>query len=420
MPIRIAYQVLLYISAVILRILGVFLSGEAKLKRLLSGRYDTLERLKKLPPKHKKRVWAHAASLGEYDMLSPLLKNLEQQYDIEIAVSFFSPSGFEHAEIPDHWMRFYMLHDTPRAARFFIKKLQPNLVIFAKYEFWLSHLRILNQNQIPFLYWNTALRPSHFLTKLAAYPWRKALEKSILFACQNQETQTILNRILPNTPNLLTGDMRFLQTAQVRNLPCIFSNKEVAQWQEKKNIVWGSSWQEELEVLKQVIPLNSGAYRFILAPHDVSEKNLLYMESQLPGKTQRLSQWLQNPKSEVVVLVDGIGKLKYMYRYASVALVGGGFTNALHNIIEPLSHGVPVLFGSNHAKFPEAQDAINAKAALHADTPKELSEILTFLLFHRGNTQLINFHQNQARAYFESNTPKMEGIRPYCEAVLTK
>lgn len=420
MPIRIAYQFLLYVSAVILRILGVFLSEEAKLKRLLSGRYDTIERLKKLPPKNKKRVWAHAASLGEFDMLSPLLKSLEQQNKVEIAVSFFSPSGFEHAEMPSHWMRFYMLHDTPRAARFFIKKLQPNLVIFAKYEFWLSHLRALNQNQIPFLYWNTALRPSHFLTKLAAYPWRKALEKSLLFACQNQETQNILNHILPNTPNLLTGDMRFLQTALVRDLPTIFTDKEVAQWQEKRNIVWGSSWQEELEVLTQVVTLNTDDYRFVLAPHDVSEKNLSHIESQLLGQTQRLSLWLQNPIPKVVVLVDGIGKLKYIYRYASVAIVGGGFTNALHNIIEPLSHGVPVLFGSNHAKFPEAQQAVNAKAALHADTPKELSEILTFLLFHRGNTQLINFHQNQARTYFESNTPKMEGVRPYCEAVLTK
>lgn len=420
MPIRIAYQFLLYISAVILRILSVFLSGEAKLKRLLSGRYNTIERLKKLPPKHKKRIWAHAASLGEFDMLSSLLKNLEQQYDIEIAVSFFSPSGFEHAEMPSHWMRFYMLHDTPREARFFIKKLQPNLVIFAKYEFWLSHLRALNQNQIPFLYWNTALRPSHFLTNLAAYTWRKALEKSLLFACQNQETQNILNRILPYTPNLLTGDMRFLQTAQVRDLPCIFSDKEVTQWQEKKNIVWGSSWQEELEVLRQVIPLNSGAYRFVIAPHDVSEKNLFYIESQLPGITQRLSQWLQKPNPEVVVLVDGIGKLKYIYRFASVALVGGGFTNALHNIIEPLSHGVLVLFGSNHAKFPEAQDAVNAKAALHADTAKELTDILTFLLFHRGNSQLIQFHQNQARAYFERNMPNLSVVLPYFATVLTK
>lgn len=420
MPLRFAYQFLLYVSAVILRILSVFLPGEAKLNRLLSGRKNTVERLKKLPPKQKKRVWAHAASLGEFDMLRPLLRKLEQQNDIEIAVSFFSPSGFEHVEMPSHWMRLYMLHDTPSAARFFIKKLQPNLVIFAKYEFWLSHLRILNQNQIPFLYWNTALRASHFLIQPWAYSWRNALEKALLFACQNKETQRILNGILPLTPNLLTGDMRFLQTAQVRDLPGIFTDKEVAQWQEKRNIVWGSAWQEELEVLTQVIPLNTGDYRFVLAPHDVSEKNLSHIESQLPGQTQRLSQWLQNPIPEMVVLVDGIGKLKYIYRYASVAIVGGGFTNALHNIIEPLSLGVPVLFGSNHAKFPEAQEAINAKAALHADTPKELTDILTFLLFHRGNAQLIRFHQNQARAFFDSNTPNLDVVLPYCTAALTK
>ena len=398
----------------------ISLGGESKLAKMLLGRKQSLERLKQIPPKNKKRVWAHAASLGEFQMLLPLLQKIETELNSEIHVSFFSPSGYEHAEMPPSWQSHYLQQDTPLLANRFVSLLQPDLVIFAKYEFWLSHIRVLNHKNIPFLYWNVLLRNNHFLTKSWAQPWRNALKRALVFGCQNITTQQILTSLLPTTPCLLTGDIRFLQTAELKNSPSVFSDSEIKKWEEKPNIVWGSSWQEELEMLIEVAPLNTGDYRFVLAPHDVSEKNLLHIESKLHGKSQRLSQWMQHPQTNAIVLVDGIGKLKYIYRHAKIAIIGGGFKNALHNIIEPLSLGVPVLFGSNHEKFPEAQEAVNAKAALHANTPKELARILTFLLFHSGNSQLIRFHQSQAQAFFESNTPKMEGVWPFCLAALTK
>lgn len=420
MLVRLAYQLLMYLSQAALALLALFLSGESKLTKMLRGRKQSLERLKLIPPKNKKRVWAHAASLGEFQMLLPLLQKIQTEIDSEIHVSFFSPSGYEHAEMPPNWKSHYLQHDTPLLANRFVTLLQPDLVIFAKYEFWLSHIRVLNHKNIPFLYWNVLLRNDHFLTKPWAKPWRNALQKAQVFGCQNHTTQQILTTLLPTTPCLLTGDIRFLQTAQLNTSPSVFSDSEIKQWDEKPNIVWGSSWQEELEVLLQVAPLNTGKYRLVLAPHDVSEKNLGHIESQVQEQTQRLSQWLKHPQPHAIVLVDGIGKLKYIYRHATVAIVGGGFKNALHNIIEPLSNGVPVLMGNHHEKFPEAQEAVNAKAALHADTPSELAKTLNFLLFHRGSTQLIHFHQKQAKAFFESNTPKMEGVWPFCLAALTK
>lgn len=420
MSIKLAYQILMYLTQWGLDIIGIFLSKEAKLTKVLNGRRSTLERLKQLPPKSKKRIWAHAASLGEYQMLLPLLERLQNEFDIEIHVSFFSPSGFEHAENPQQWHFHYLQHDTPKNAHTYISLLNPDIAIFAKYEFWLSHLDVLNQKNIPFFYWNTLLRNEHFLTKFWAKSWIKSLSHCQIIFCQNQLTLRILENLMPNTPKLMTGDIRFLQTQELSKLPSIFNPEEERIWQQKTNIVWGSSWKEELEILLKLIPLKTPKYRFIIAPHDVSEANLKSIESSISVATQRLSDWQKNPLDDTIILVDGIGKLRYIYRYAALAIIGGGFKNALHNIIEPLSCGVPVLFGNQHQKFPEAKEAVEAKAALHARTTDELADTLAFLLFHGGNNQTIEFHQSKAKEFFSENTPNIERAMPYFSAILPK
>ena len=41
-----------------------------------------------------------------------------------------------------------------------------------------------------------------------------------------------------------------------------------------------------------------------------------------------------------------------------VAYIGGGFGSGIHNILEAVAFGVPVIFGPNHQKFPEAGEII--------------------------------------------------------------
>jgi len=54
------------------------------------------------------------------------------------------------------------------------------------------------------------------------------------------------------------------------------------------------------------------------------------------------------------MIIDNIGMLSSVYRYASIAAVGGGFGRGIHNILEPACWGIPVLFGPHHLKFREA------------------------------------------------------------------
>jgi 3-deoxy-D-manno-octulosonic-acid transferase len=64
------------------------------------------------------------------------------------------------------------------------------------------------------------------------------------------------------------------------------------------------------------------------------------------------------PSGTRVVIVNTIGHLSYLYRYGTLAYIGGGFGKGIHNILEAATYGLPVIFGPNHHKFSEALELI--------------------------------------------------------------
>ena len=66
--------------------------------------------------------------------------------------------------------------------------------------------------------------------------------------------------------------------------------------------------------------------------------------------------------------------LSNIYQYASAAFIGGGYTNALHNILEPAAFGIPVMFGNYHSKFPEAKEMIEKGGGIEVKMFVELEE----------------------------------------------
>jgi 3-deoxy-D-manno-octulosonic-acid transferase len=60
--------------------------------------------------------------------------------------------------------------------------------------------------------------------------------------------------------------------------------------------------------------------------------------------------------------------------------LGGGFSGSLHNILEPLAYGLPVLYGPKHEKFPEAQQFIDLGFAQVITDAQGLDQILLSLI----------------------------------------
>jgi 3-deoxy-D-manno-octulosonic-acid transferase len=77
--------------------------------------------------------------------------------------------------------------------------------------------------------------------------------------------------------------------------------------------------------------------------------------------------------------------LSRLYRYGTVAYVGGGFHRAgIHNILEAAVYGMPVLFGPVHQKAREATDLKKLGGAFVVRNTPDLDEVMKALLSDPG------------------------------------
>ena len=178
----------------------------------------------------------------------------------------------------------------------------------------------------------------------------------------------------------ISGDTRFDRVWSLRNehrdLPLItqFANG-------KRVIVAGSTWPEDEALWATYWPQATPDLGLIIAPHEINASHIEQVMTQFP-QAQRYTQLAAGAalRSNVLV-VDNVGMLSALYRYALVTFVGGGFgKEGIHNILEPATYGKPVLFGPVFDKFPEAPALITAGGAFIVNNAAELKSRMDLLL----------------------------------------
>lgn len=327
-----------------------------------TGRKDWRNKLQKVFSADRgKVVWFHCASLGEFEQGLPLMRRFkEENPDIFLLVTFFSPSGYEirrNVPIADHVC--YLPVDTKRNARDFLKIAHPEMAVFVKYDFWYHYLDALKTREIPTFFISSIFRPEQYFFKFYGSWTRKYLRNVAGFFVQNETSKRLLESIgVKNV--VVSGDTRFDRTLSLAEnpqpLPLIEKFKGAAFL-----VVGGSSWQPEEEILHALSQENHENLKIIIAPHDVSEGHIQYLEEQFEGQCLLYSKANEkNITKYNVLIINSIGLLSRIYLYADMALIGGAFGSGLHNILEALTYGVPVFFGPKTKKFPEAQQAIDA------------------------------------------------------------
>lgn len=301
-------------------------------------------------------VWMHCASLGEFEQGRPILEAYKKANpDHRILLTFFSPSGYEirkNYALADEV--FYLPLDTKKNAKQFLKIVQPKLAIFVKYDFWYHFLTQLKSQNIP-----TILVSAVFHPKQIFFKWYGGLHRAMLrcfqqLFVQDETSKKLLENKLQLDTVRIAGDSRVDRVIQIANkkskLPIIeaFTNQ-------KKVLVAGSTWPADENVLCDFITKSKSDWKFIIAPHEIGVAHLNSIEQKLKGITVRYSQVDQTDlATKKVLIIDNIGMLSTLYRYAQIAYVGGGFGKSIHNILEPAAYGIPVVFGPAHQHFKEA------------------------------------------------------------------
>lgn len=315
----------------------------------------------------EKVIWFHCASLGEFEQGRPVIQGWKNEFPNDfILVTFFSPSGYEikkNDEIADFIC--YLPLDTPRNAKKFIKHFNPSSAFFVKYEFWLNYIAQASRNGTKLYSISAIFRSDQRFFKWYGKSFKKALESFDTIFLQREENKALLERYgIENT--IVAGDTRYDRVAD--RLELDVRNKYFEHWRFSNEpiLVVGSSWPDDEAIIIPQINKKAIKIKVILAPHEVNDKHIAEIETLLSVPYQKYTELSEDnlPKeSTQVIILDCIGILAEAYKYGTVSYVGGGFGTGLHNILEPAVFGLPVIFGPEFEKFPEAYDFIAAGIA---------------------------------------------------------
>jgi 3-deoxy-D-manno-octulosonic-acid transferase len=363
-------------------------------------------------------IWFHFASLGEFEQGRPILEAMRERHpDKKTVVTFFSPSGYEiRKNTPLADAVYYLPLDTPKNALHFIDSIKPDVAIFTKYEYWYHYFNELNRQDIPLYIISGIFRPGQVFFKWYGGLHRKILNFVTYFFLQDQQSKQLLNNIgLTNVT--ISGDTRFDRVwANVQQPRPVLLVNEFKNGQ--KIFIAGSTWPED-EKLLATLPALHPDWRFIFAPHEISEEKINKLMELLPkGSAIKYSE-IQNSKEDLfkthnsplkTLIIDNIGMLSSLYAYGDIAYIGGGFGVGIHNTLEAAAFGLPVIFGPNYLKFNEARELIALKAGFSIGNETQLKGITDTLITdeafynatskkisnyvreHTGATQIIMSH----------------------------
>lgn len=374
------YNIFLFLFRIGVRIAALF---NKKAGSFLSGRKDLFERLQSALNGNNKIIWMHCASLGEFEQGRPVLEQLRKDHpDHKLLVTFFSPSGYEIMKNYKgaDWV-FYLPVDGAANAKRFLDIVNPVLVVFVKYEYWYHYFANIRKRGIPLLMVSAIFRENSAFFKWYGGLYRKMLQCITHLFIQNKESAELLSRILPEDNYTIAGDTRFDRVIDIAEkgdpIPLIeqFTGNT-------KTIIAGSSWPADETVLQKTFSAMKGREKLILAPHDISNDHIAQVQSLFPGcllYSQLLSGERKTDENDVLV-IDNIGLLSRVYRYAHTCYIGGAFREGLHNILEAAVYGKPVIFGPDYRKFMEAGGLIEAGGAFSITDDRMLTSVLLRLI----------------------------------------
>ena len=353
---KILYSIGIYVYGVFIFIASLF---NEKARLLRNGQHNAFKLLKEKVDPDGGYVWFHAASLGEFEQGRPVIEQLKRdQPEVKILLTFFSPSGYEiRKNYAGADIVSYLPLDIPGNAWYFVNLVKPSKAIFIKYEFWPNYLLALQHANVPVFSISAIFRPEQVFFKGYGNWYLNLLRTFSHIFVQDKVSLDLLESHQIATASVC-GDTRFDRVydlfKQAKQLPLIEEFVKNA----PQVIVAGSTWPKDEELLVRYLKLHPDV-KLILVPHEVHASHISGISGLLDGNFVRYSEATpENVQNTNCLVVDVIGILSSIYRYANVAYIGGGFGVGIHNTLEAAVYGIPVVFGPNYQKFREARELI--------------------------------------------------------------
>ena len=391
-----------------------------------------LGRAPSLPPSSRKRVWLHAVSVGEVNLLKPILAQLRQDRpDWEFVVSATSKTG--HALAKKLFQNqpgsvgtvdkadggnnvaavFYCPLDFSWAVNSAISRIKPDMLVLIELELWPNLVRAAFRRGVKVAIANGRISDGSY----RSYRWiRRFLRgtfSSLDLVAASDELNAGYFRELGADPAkmVVTGSIKFDGVRTERNNPKTVELANLAgiqlgfgQAKEQDTVFLAGSTQDpEEEMALNTFRGLSGEYpnlKLILVPRHPerfdavarmlegsglpwTRRSNLYAtgkaearDSQETGKranpTEAERAEAERTKTERILLIDTIGELGAWWGTAAIAFVGGSMgKRGGQNMLEPAGYGAAVCFGPNTKNFRDISERMlraDAAEVVHDET----------------------------------------------------
>lgn len=403
------YNIGIFLYALVVRIISPF---HRKARKMILGHKETYRILRQQIDPNDSYIWFHAASLGEFEQGRPIMEAIRKKHvEYKILLTFFSPSGYDvRKDYKGADIVCYLPFDKKRNVKRFLKLVQPRMVVFIKYEFWYNFVNQLRKKDIPVYMVSAIFRPTQMFFKWYGKPMRRILNCYKCICVQDENSKKILEGI--HVTNVkVCGDTRFDRVIdikkQAKQLPLAEAFAAKAATENEKIMVAGSTWPKDEDLLFQYFNITADL-KLIIAPHEIDEAHLKYIESTLRRPYIRYSQAIQENVCDYdCLIIDSFGLLSSLYRYGQIAYVGGGFGVGIHNILEAAVYSIPVVFGTNFKKFREAQQLIECGGAYSVSDYQSLRSLLDEFIQYQDTLKVAG---SNAGKYVESNTGVVDKV----------
>ena len=336
--------------------------------RILKGKEDAKRVGEKFciysQKKTNKKIWIHAASVGELMSIVPLIKKLEKNKKIKnILVSTSTTSSakiFKKLRLKKTTHIYFPL-DNNYIVKRFIKYWQPKIAIFIDSEIWPNMIRNLYLTNIPIIIMNARITKRSF-NKWQIFPKfaRQVFGKITLALPQNLETLKYL-KLLKVKEIKIAGNLKYYgQKNNQDHLAKLLKDKF------KNFKVWcAASTHHDEEILigklHKILKKKEKKLITIIIPRHINRTNQIIDALDnfgLNSITHSSNQKLR--KDTDIYLVDSYGESSKFYNLTNVSFVGGSIIkHGGQNPLEAARLGNYIISGPNVGNFKEIYTFLN-------------------------------------------------------------
>ncbi|MGP1347352.1 MAG: 3-deoxy-D-manno-octulosonic acid transferase [Phycisphaerales bacterium] len=373
-------------------LLAAALTAPFWLRKRRAGWGERFGRITPAPPPtppNKRRLLLHAVSVGEANMLRPLVDAILAGHadSIDLVIAATTDTGIARARAlyADRCAVVRYPLDASWAVRRFLRAIRPDAVALAELELWPNFIAACARRDIPVCVINGRLSARSFKGYRLARPILRSTFNTLAFAAAQDDdyAQRFVHMGVDPLRCIIAGNMKWDAAPKLPDPKLDAAAEQLAEHmgidRTRPLIVAGSTAPGEHELILRALWAVDPSAQLLCAPR----KPEWFDDAArvLPACIRRSAPPTPPTPNAGLFLLDTIGELRAAYHLAHIVIVGRSF-GTLHGSdpMEPAALAKPIIIGPRTTDFEQAVRALGEADAILQTIDEQLPDALRSLL----------------------------------------